>query len=381
MIIERNSYINDIKDAFEIFSVCAILGPRQCGKTTLAHSYIQQMNPAMPTFFYDLEDPVHLDQLKNPKASLDPLNGLIIIDEIQRHPELFPYLRVLSDYSDKKFLILGSASGSLLRQSSESLAGRIDYIELTPFNLTETSDFTKLWVRGGFPKSYLAEHYKQSMKWRKNYITSFIERDLLSLGISLNTTTMRQLWMMLAHCHGQLLNYSDLGRSLGVTDMTLKRYTEILEQTFMVRLLRPWHENISKRQIKAPKIYIRDTGLLHALLDINEEDWHVHPKRGASFEGFAIEELIRKFGSETECFFWRTHIGIELDLLVIKNGKKYGFEIKHSDVPTITKSMHIAIEDLSLEHLYVVTPGNQTYIKSEKITVLGIQNLPTFQLA
>lgn len=380
MILDRKSYINKINETFDIFSVCAILGPRQVGKTTLAHSYIQQIKINTKNYFFDLEDPIHLDQLKNPKTTLDPLTGLIIIDEIQRLPELFPYLRVLADYSDKKFLILGSASGTLLHQSSESLAGRIDYIELAPLSLREIDNFEALWFRGGFPKSLLAKNSPQSFKWRKSYINSFIERDLPYLGILLNTSAMRQLWMMIAHCHGQLLNYSELGRSLGITDMTVRRYTQILEETFMIRLLKPFHENISKRQVKAPKIYIRDSGLLHALLGIDEYDWYVHPKRGASFEGFVVEEIIRKFGNDCEYYFWRTQAGSELDLLVIKNGRKYGFEVKYTDVPTITKSMHTAIADLKLEHLYIVTPSNQTYQKSSQITVLGIQTFAEFSL-
>ena len=380
MIIERSALSSRIAESLEIFPVCAILGPRQCGKTTLANFYVQQLHKDIKTYFFDLEDPTHLDQLQNPKIALDSLSGLIIIDEIQRQPELFPYLRVLADYSNKQFLILGSASGSLLRQSSESLAGRIDYIELTPFNLIEVENIEKLWLRGGFPKSYLAKNYEQSLKWRKNYITSFIERDLPALGLSLNSTNMRRLWMMLAHCHGQLLNYSDLGRSLGITDMTVRRYMEILEQTFMVRLLQPWYENISKRQVKAPKVYIRDSGLLHSLLGISEHDWYVHPKRGVSFEGFAIEEIIRKFAHEAECFFWRTQVGAELDLLIIKNGKSYGFEIKYSDTQNITKSMHSALADLKLEHLYVVTLGNNSYKKAERVSVLGIQALAKFTL-
>jgi predicted AAA+ superfamily ATPase len=378
MMIKREDFIKSITESFESFSVCAILGPRQCGKTTLAHHYVQTIN--QNAFFFDLEDPIHLDQLKQPKTTLDPLSGLIIIDEIQRQPDLFPYLRVLSDYSDKKFLILGSASGELLRQSSESLTGRIEYIELTPFNLDETQDFEKLWLYGGFPKSYLAKSYVTSLKWRKNYLTSFIERDLPSLGIILNPSTMRHLWMLLSHFHGQLLNYSDIGRSLGVSDMTIRRYMEILSQTFMIRLLQPWHENISKRQVKAPKVYIRDSGLLHSLLGVQMHDWHVHPKRGASFEGFVIEEIIRKFGSSCDYFFWRTQVGAELDLLLIKDGKKYGFEIKSVDAPSLSKSMQIALEDLKLEHLYVVTPSERTYKKTEKVTILGIKSLPKFSI-
>ncbi|WP_064429545.1 ATP-binding protein [Rickettsia sp. Tenjiku01] len=379
-MIDRNYYLTHITGALEIFPICAILGPRQCGKTTLAHAYIKQLKEDEKSYFFDLEDPAHLDQFKNLKTTLEPLNGLIVIDEIQRQPEIFPYLRVLADYANKKFLILGSAFGELLRQCSESLAGRIEYMELTPFNLIEINDFRELWLRGGFPKSYLAKNYVQSLRWRNSYITSFIERDLPSLGISLNAHVMRQLWMMLAHNHGQLLNYSELGRSLGLTDMTIKRYTEILEQTFMIRLLKPWYENISKRQVKAPKVYIRDSGILHALLGIHEHDWYVHPKRGLSFEGFVIEELIRKFKTDAEYFFWRTQTGAELDLLIIKNGKKYGFEVQNADAPSITKSMHTVLADLQLEHLYIVTAGNNTYKKTEKISVVGIASLSNLQL-
>ncbi len=369
MIIERKQFTKQIKDAFEQFSVCGILGPRQCGKTTLAHDFSKANFEKV--YLFDLEDPSHLDQLQNPKAALDPLSGLIIIDEIQRKPDLFPYLRVLSDYSDKKFLILGSASVDLLRQASESLTGRIDYLELTPFNVGEVEDLQKHWCQGGFPRSYLATSYTNSLKWRKNYVSGFIERDLRSIEIQLNAATMRQLWMLIAHYHGQILNYSDIGRSLGTSDMTIRRYINILSQTFMIRLLQPWHENISKRQIKAPKIYMRDTGLLHATLNIQENDWYAHPVRGASFEGYIIEELIRKFGQECEYYFWRTHTGDELDLLVIKDGKRYGFEVKLADAPEVTKSMHVALNDLKLEHLYIVTMSDRIYQKVDKISVLG----------
>ena len=379
-MIEREDFIRQIRSSLELFSVCVLLGPRQCGKTTLCHAYTDQVSSKVKAYFYDLEDPTHFDQLSNPKTTLDPLSGLIIIDEIQRQPTLFPYLRVLSDYSDKKFLLLGSASGELLRQSSESLAGRIEYIELTPFNLTEVQDFGTLWLRGGFPRSYLAKSYEQSLKWRRSYITSFIERDLPSLGIALNPVTMHKLWMCLAHYHGQLINYSNLGRLLHITDMTIRRYIDILVQTFMIRVLEPWYENISKRQVKTPKLYIRDTGILHALLGIAERDWYIHPAKGASFEGFVIEEIIRKFGQDAEFFFWRTQVGAEIDLLMIKNGKRYGFEVKYADIPRITKAMHTALIDLNLEHLYVVTAGNQRYQKEDKITVLGVQTLFNFSI-
>lgn len=299
---------------------------------------------------------------------------MIVIDEIQRRPDLFPYLRILSDYSDKKFLILGSSSGDLLRQSAESLTGRIDYIELTPFNLSEVEFLEKHWLYGGFPKSYLSS-YAASLKWRKNYIISFIERDLPNIDVNLNSATMWKLWVFLSHYHGQLVNYSDIGRAIGVSDMTIRRYLDILSKTFMIRLLEPWHENISKRQVKAPKVYIRDSGFFHSTLGVSEKDWHIHPKKGASFEGYAIEEIIRRIGSEAKFYFWRTQVGAELDLYVIKDDKKIGFEIKLSDAPEVTKSMTSALHDLNLDHLYIITPSEQLWQKSDKISILGIKKL------
>lgn len=372
MIITRPHYLKQIQESFSLFKICAVLGPRQCGKTTLARQFTKNIKE--PVYFFDLEDPSHLDQLQNPKITLDPLNGLIVIDEIQRRPDLFPYLRVLADYSDKKFLILGSSSGDLLRQSSESLTGRIEYIELPPFNLSEVDSFDKHWLYGGFPKAYLSS-YAASMKWRKNYIASFIERDLPSIDVNLNSSTMWRLWNFLSHYHAQLVNYSDIGRALGVSDMTIRRYLEILSKTFMVRLLEPWHENISKRQVKAPKVYIRDSGLFHSTLSVNENEWHIHSKKGTSFEGYAIEEITRKIGPDAKYYFWRTQAGAELDLFVLKEGKKIGFEIKLADSPEITKSMKIALEDLDLDHLYIVNPSDDFWKKSEKISILGIKKI------
>lgn len=372
MILTRPFYLDKIKESFEIFKICAVLGPRQCGKTTLARQFTKNIKE--PVYFFDLEDPTHLDQLKNPKMTLDPLNGLIVIDEIQRRPDLFPYLRVLADYSDKKFLILGSSSGELLRQSSESLTGRIEYIELTPFSISEVESFDKHWLLGGFPKAYLS-NYTTSLKWKKNYITSFIERDLPSIDVNLNSSTMWKLWHFLSHYHAQLVNYSDIGRALGVSDMTIRRYLDVLSKTFMVRLLEPWHENISKRQVKAPKIYIRDSGLFHTALGVNEKEWHIHPKKGPSFEGYVIEEIIRKIGADAKFYFWRTQAGAELDLFLIKDDKRIGFEIKLSDSPELTKSMQIALEDLKLDHLYIVNPSESLWKKSDKISVIGIKRI------
>lgn len=377
-MLKRTIYIEKILKIYEVFKICGILGPRQCGKTTLAHQFASSFNISIHHF--DLEDPSHFDQLQNPKTTLEPLSGFIIIDEIQRAPNLYPYLRVLADYSDKKIMILGSASSQLLNQSSESLAGRIDYLELFPFSLDEIDQKDQLWLWGGFPKSYLALNDEHSNRWRKAYLNAFIERDLPTLGIQLNMSAMRQLLMMLAHCHGGILNYTDLGRSLSLSDMTIRRYTEILSSTFMIRLLAPWFENISKRQVKAPKVYFKDSGLLHSLLGITKENWTTHPKRGASFEGFAIEEIIKHFGAEQEYYFWRTHTGVELDLMMIKNGKRYGFEIKLADAPKVTPSMHILFDDLKLNHLYLINNLDTHYPKEDRITVLGIQHLKEISL-
>lgn len=377
-MLKRQRYLNQVNQVYELFPICGILGPRQCGKTTLAHQYAASLDS--PVHHFDLEDPSHFDQLQNPKTTLDSLEGLIIIDEIQRNPDLFPYLRVLADYSHKKIMILGSASGPLLNQSSESLAGRVDYIELSPFSLDEVNEMERLWAWGGFPRSYLAKDANASERWRKSYTNAFVERDLPSLGIQLNRLAMRQLLLMLAHCHGGILNYSDLGRSLGLNDMTVRRYTEILCSTFMIHLLRPWHENISKRQVKSPKIYFKDSGLLHTLLGVHESNWTVHPKRGISFEGFAIEEVMRHFGTQEDYYFWRTQTGIELDLLMLKDGKRYGFEMKLGDAPPVTQAMRIALEDLKLEHLYIVNSLNAFYQKEDRVSVVGIQQLKNISL-
>jgi len=281
----------------------------------------------------------------------------------------------LSDYSDKKFLILGSASRDLIHQSSETLAGRISYIELNPFWLKEVGDFRKHWQRGGFPKSYLASSDTASERWRFDYITTFLERDLASIGFSANPSLMRRLWAMVAHYHGQTANYSEIGRSLDLTDKTIKRYLEILEGAFMIRLLKPWFENLGKRQVKSPKVYVRDSGLLHSLLDITSSNLTTHPKIGASFEGYALEEVIRSLNlDKAQVYFWATEKGAELDLLVIQGDKRYGYEFKFSDSPTISKSMRIAQQDLSLSNLTIINPGNHSYKLEEAISVIGLEN-------
>jgi predicted AAA+ superfamily ATPase len=376
---KREKFLNQIEEYFSITSACAILGPRQCGKTTLALSYSKSLT--IPYHHFDLENPRHAAQLQeNPMLSLEDLEGLIILDEIQRVPELFPVLRYMIDHTQKKFLILGSASRDLIQQSSESLAGRISYLELTPFSLPEVNDLSNHWHKGGFPKAFLAPSYNQAQLWLEGYITTFLERDLSMLGININPYLMRRLWSMLAHYHSQLVNYSEIGKSLNLSHMTIKRYIEILSGTFMIRLLKPWHENISKRQVKSPKIYIRDSGVCHHLLDVSEKTILGHPKLGALWEGYAIEEIIRFLNIRSDsCYFWRTENGAELDLFVIYKGKRIGFEVKYADTPKITKSMHISLENLHLDHLYLIIPKGNSYLLDEKITSIGLpEYLKTF---
>lgn len=370
--MERVQFLDQIHFQYKIHSVCALLGPRQVGKTTLAKQYANDMPKA---YFFDLENPFDLARLENPMLTLSTIQSdLIVIDEIQRRPELFSVLRVLVDERPRKFLILGSASRDLLQQSSETLAGRIGYIELTPFAIAEVNEYKKLWLRGGFPISYLAQSHKESYAWRQSYISTFMERDIPGLGFNIPAAQMRRLWMMLAHNHGNLLNMSEIGKSLGITHHTVRHYVDILAGTFMVRLLEPWFENISKRQVKTPKIYIRDSGILHALLGMqSEEELQVYPRLGASWEGFALEEIIKKYQAQPEeCFFWATQGGAELDLLIIKDGKRLGFEIKYTDTPKITQSMRVAQQDLQLDHLYIIHPHGETFPLGDNITAQGL---------
>lgn len=372
-MIQREHYLQQIKDAFEIHPICAILGPRQCGKTTLAKQYCRGIKMV---HFFDLENPQDLSALEAPSITLPKLSGLIVIDEIQRRPDLFAYLRFLVDNSDLKFLILGSASHELIQQSSETLAGRIAYIELPPFQINEVDSQTNLWVRGGFPKSFLAHSPTQSEKWRINYIKTFLEQDLSQFGIQVISHNMRRLWSMLAHYHGQIANISELSRSLDMTDKTIKRYMDILEGCFMIRQLKPWHENLSKRQVKRPKLYIRDSGILHTLLGVSSLDIQKHPKCGASWEGYVLENIINAKDQDLyEYYFWATEKGAELDLLVIRGNTRVGYEIKYSENPKITKSMHIALDDLKLDHLYIVTPGERSYPLNDKISVASLESV------
>ncbi|MCE5318375.1 MAG: ATP-binding protein [Parachlamydia sp.] len=375
--MQRPKYLNEIASCFRIQTVCAILGPRQVGKTTLAKMYVEK-NAKTSFEVFDLENPLDLAQLENPMLTLSRFtNKLIVIDEIQRRPELFPVLRVLADETESKrqFLILGSASRDLIRQSSETLAGRIGYIELMPFSLDEAENCTTLFLRGGFPRSYLADNEEDSFLWRQSYISTFLERDIPNLGFHIPPEQIRRFWQMLAHYHGQSFNANEIAKSLGVSDHTTRRYLDILTGTFMIRRLQPWFENLGKRQVKSPKIYFRDSGILHALLGIkNDEQLHHYPKLGSFWEGFALEEIIRQFHARSEeCYFWGVHSGAELDLLIVKDGKRIGFEFKYSDYPKTTASMYTACQDLKLDHLYVVYPGKKLFLLDNQITAYGLE--------
>lgn len=360
--------------------VVALLGPRQSGKTTLALEVSKAFaRRGLPVTRFDLEDPTDQRRLEAPKLELEPLTGLVVIDEIQRAPDLFPLLRVLVDRGprSRRFLVLGSASGELLRQTSESLAGRIAFHELSPFAHFEVPDPGRLWLRGGFPRAYLARSPAAAFGWLRDYVTTFLERDVPALGLRVPSSALRRFWIMLAHYHGQIMNFSELGRSLGVSDKTVRHYLDVLSATFMVRQLQPWHENLSKRQVKAPKVYFRDSGLMHALLEIDSmRALERHPKLGASWEGFALECVIRELGLRSEqAFFWATHGGAELDLLTFVAGRRIGFEAKRADAPSATKSMKVALDALGLDHLFVLHPGTAEIRLHERITAMGLSAL------
>jgi predicted AAA+ superfamily ATPase len=371
----REEFLNHIRGDFEVTPICAILGPRQCGKTTLARQYTKTYQGKV--HYFDLEDPADLNKLDTPKLTLEPLEGLIIIDEIQRRPELFPYLRVLVDKKKIQILILGSASRDLLRQSSESLAGRISYLELPPFGIFEADDWKQLWVRGGFPRSLLASTNATSSRWRQAYIRTYFERDLALMGIALTPQEMGKMWNFLAQYHGNILNYADIARFLNLSVPTTKKYLGLLEGTFMVRTLAPWFENISKRQVKSPKLYIRDSGIYHHLLNISSyENLIMNPCVGRSWEGFALEEVIKMLLLRTQdCYFWATHQDAELDLFIPYRGKRLGIEFKYSEQPKYTKSMRIAFEELALDYLFVISPLNENYALDNKVTVTNLKGL------
>ncbi|HOW52251.1 MAG TPA: ATP-binding protein [bacterium] len=369
-MLTRVKDLQRLKDLMRQFPVTAILGARQCGKTTLS----RQVDGA---HYFDLENPRDLARLDNPQTVLETLEGLIVIDEIQRRPDLFPLLRHLVDTrQQQRYLILGSASRDLVVRSSESLAGRIGYHYLDGFSLADVGGefWRALLLRGGYPRSYLAENDDRSLEWRNQYITTFLERDIPQLGIAIPAPTLRRFWMMLSHYHGQTMNYSELARSFGISDATVRRYLDILVGTFMVRLLMPWHTNTSKRLVKAPKLYLRDSGIFHALQSIGTEaELFGHPKLGASWEGFALEQTVRALDkSDGEIFFWAVHGGAEVDLFWQSGGRNYGAECKFMDAPVLTRSMQTAVKELSLERLYVIYPGSQRYVLHERIEVLPV---------
>ncbi len=376
MLLERPQAIAAINAAFRVHQAVALTGPRQCGKTTLARMFAED-EPAVT--FYDLEKAVDRRKLEAPEQTLSQLAGLVIIDEVQRQPQLFEVMRVLLDQTayTTRFLLLGSASFGLIKDVSETLAGRVGLVDLSGFNLSETGTerWQKLWLQGGFPRSYLAADDADSALWRQNFTRTFLERDIPQFGISIPTESLWRFWTMIAHYHGQVWNAAEFARSMGNSEATARRYLDILCGAYMVRALTPWHENLKKRQVKSPKVYLRDSGLLHTLLNLDSFDaLSGHPKLGASFEGFVIEQLLAALNT-TNPSFWATHGGAELDLLVTIAGKRYGFECKYNDAPGTYRSMHTAINDLRLQHLWVIYPGAEAYDLTDKISALPVTGI------
>jgi predicted AAA+ superfamily ATPase len=375
-MLARARYLNQLHTATERSPVTALLGPRQCGKTTLARVFGQGRTAT----YFDLESGPDRQRLQNPELVLGQLRGLVVLDEVQVLPDIFNALRVIVDRPDNacRFLILGSASPQMVRAVSETLAGRVEFIELSGFDLTEVgpASWEQLWLRGGFPRSFLAASDEDSLAWRDGFIRTFLERDIPQLGITIPAVAMRRFWMMLSHAHGQIWNASDLARSMGLSDKTVRSYLDILTGTYMVRQLQPWFENVGKRQVKSPKIYLRDSGLLHALLGLPDRHSLLgHPRLGASWEGFAVEQILRVF-EPPDAFFWATHGGAEIDLFFIHRGRRLGFEVKFSEAPKITRSMLIARQDLGLEQLWIVHPGPHRYPVRDGLTVIPLAELP-----
>ena len=375
MIVIRHRLLKTLRNALKHMPVVALTGPRQCGKTTLAR---ELLDPAASTYF-DLEDPRTRALFAEPLTALEPLRGLVVIDEIQRAPELFPLLRVLADRRPlpARFFILGSASGALLRQSSESLAGRVEHVRMGGFTLDETGADTAetLWRRGGFPDALLAPDEQASVRWRRNFIDTIVERDLPQWGARVSATAMRRFWTMVAHYHGQIWRNTDPARALGVSEPTVRSYLDLLTDALVLRQLQPWHANLRKRQVKSPKVYVRDTGLLHELLGIEDHSALLHhPKLGASWEGFAIEQVLAT-EPHTESAFWATHQGAEIDLLLRRGGKLYGVECKRVDAPRLTPSIRIALADLDLERVAVVYPGTKRYTVADRVEAVPLAAL------
>ena len=388
MEISRPQALSRVAESFRVHPAVALVGPRQCGKTTLARM-ISDREPEAA--FFDLESAVDRRRLSVPEQTLAPLSGLVVIDEVQRQPALFETLRVLLDRpgARARFLLLGSASPGFVQGASETLAGRVGLVDLFGFDLSEVAGaapngegeelnrgWRKLWQRGGFPRSFLAPDDPAAALWRGSFVRTFLERDIPQLGIAIPAETLRRFWTMVAHYHGEVWNASEFARAMGTSQPVARRYLDILAGAHMVRVLPPWYENLKKRQVKSPKIYVRDTGLLHELLDLPSGDALAgHPKVGASFEGFAIEQLLACTNLRS-AYFWSTHGGAELDLMVIAGGKRYGFEFKYTDAPGTSRSMRVALEDIKLEHLWIVYPGTEAYDLDQRISVLPVKDVP-----
>ena len=374
-MIPRLSIIAALHNALARSRVVVLAGPRQSGKTTLARELLEEDS----INYFDLEDPASLARLDEPMTALRPLNGLVVIDEIQRRPDLFPVLRVLADRrkTPARFLILGSASGNLMRQTSESLAGRMERIVIGGFSLAELGSEAEaqLWIRGGLPPSYLAGSHVDSIAWRKNFIQTLLERDFPQWGVRIAAVALQRFWTMVAHYHGQVWNSAEPARALGVSESTIRRYLDLLTDAFMIRQLRPYHANLKKRQVKSPKIYVRDSGLLHQLLGIDTmKSMLSHPKSGASWEGFVIEQLL-KTEPHDDVFFWATHQGAEIDLILRRGDALFGVECKRTDTPRITPSIRIALDDLKLTHVFVIYPGGQRFPLANHVEAVPLQAL------
>ncbi len=374
-MIRRASHLLRVRQALSRAPIASILGPRQSGKTTLARAFAGGR-----AAWFDLENPVDLARLSSPMSALEPLRGLVVIDEIQRLPSLFEILRVLADRprTPARFLILGSADPRLVRGVSESLAGRVAHVDVGGFDLGEVGPrrFRTLWCRGGFPRSFLAQSDSDSLAWRRDYIGDFLQRDLAELGVTIPSATLRRFWNMVAHFHGGVWNGAEFARSLGASENTARHYLDLLSGAWAVRQLAPWLENMGKRQVRHPKVYVQDPGLLLALLGIETVDALMgHPKAGASWEGFVIEQVLSLLQTR-DAYFWGTHQGAELDLLVMRGGKRFGFEMKMTDAPSMTKSMHVAMQDLGLERLFVVHPGKTSWPMGERTESVSILDLP-----